>query len=382
MIDKGNAAPIDQYWMGYAAELARRGWYSSPPNPRVGCVLVRNNRMLGEGWHAVTGGAHAERAALADVKKNGGRAQNATAYVTLEPCCVQGRTPPCTDALIKAGIARVVIGSLDPNPAVHGGGAQALHEAGIQVTTRVNESACMALNPGFDKRMRTGMPRLRIKMALTLDGRIAAANGESQWLTGRAARTDGHRLRAECGAVLVGRGTLTADDPELSVRLPGHGWRQPRPVVVDRELAITSDARLVDSERGPVIFTLADNTKRAAELKAKGAHIHCVAAQTGGLDLEAILHTLASDYAINDVLVEAGPTLSGALVEQNLVDGFVFYMAPKLLGNGGRGALDLPGVDSLSAARDLVIERVDPVGPDWRITAKPKPTSSSCLPES
>lgn len=375
MIDKADEEPIDQYWMGYAAELACRGWYSSPPNPRVGCVLVRNNRVVGEGWHAVTGGAHAERAALADLQKRGGRVKDTTAYVTLEPCCVHGRTPPCTDGLIEAGVARVVIGALDPNPEVHGGGAQVLRDAGIEVTTRVNESACTALNPGFEKRMRTGMPRVRIKQAITLDGRIAASNGESQWLTGRAARADGHRLRAECGAVLVGRGTQTADDPELSVRLPGDDWRQPRPVVVDRELAVTPDARLVDPERGPVIFTSVDNTERVAKLQAAGAHIHCVAAHDGGLDLQAVLHTLANDYAINDVLVEAGPTLSGALTEQNLVDGFVFYMAPKLLGSGGRGALDLPGVDGLSAARQLVIDRVDPVGPDWRITATPKQTS-------
>ncbi|NNC24281.1 bifunctional diaminohydroxyphosphoribosylaminopyrimidine deaminase/5-amino-6-(5-phosphoribosylamino)uracil reductase RibD [Salinisphaera sp. USBA-960] len=358
--------------MGYAVELANQGWYSSPPNPRVGCVLVRKNRVIGEGWHAVTGHDHAERAALADARNRGASTQGATAYVTLEPCSIQGRTPACTDALIEARVSRVVVGALDPNPAVHGGGLQALEDAGVETVAGVDDVACRALNPGFEQRMRTGRPRVRIKLALTLDGRTAAVNGESQWLTGRTARADGHRLRAESGAVLVGRGTQVADDPTLSVRLPGDGWRQPHPVVVDRDLLVKSDARLLDPERIPIIFTATDDVARVAELERAGAHVHRVAHQADGVDLDAMLRALATDYAINDVLVEAGPTLSGALAEAGLVDGYVFYMAPKLLGSAARGALDLPGVGGLAAAHDLVIERVDPVGSDWRITASPQ----------
>lgn len=365
--DRSNSG-IDPYWMGYAADLACRGWYSSPPNPRVGCVLVRRDHVIGEGWHAVTGGPHAERAALGDARHRGELATGATAYVTLEPCCVSGRTPPCTDALIEAGVARVVIGATDPNPAVDGGGASTLKAAGIDVTTGVKQTTCEALNPGFTKRMRQGLPRVRVKLAMTLDGRTAAANGESQWLTDTPARRDGHRLRAETGAVLVGRGTQTADDPSLSVRLSGE-WRQPHPVVVDRELAIAADAQMLDPERAPIIFTASQDSARRDALVAAGAAVHEVSATADRLDLHCVLKTLAAGYDVNDVLVESGPTLAGALAEQGLVDGYVFYIAPKLIGSAGRGALDLPGVDRLAGAHDLTIERVDPIGPDWRITA-------------
>lgn len=361
---------IDEYWMDYAAELARHGWYSSPPNPRVGCVIVSRDRLLGRGWHTVTGGAHAERAALDDARVRGSRIAGATVYVTLEPCCVQGRTPPCTGALIEAGVTRVVIGCEDPNPAVTGGAA-VLREAGIEVTIGVSTKICAALNPGFDQRMRTGRPRVRAKLAMTLDGRIAAANGESQWITEESSRRDVHRLRAESGAVLIGRGTQSTDDPALSVRLPGQ-WRQPYPVVMDRELVIRTDAWLLDPAREPLIFTATDDSERIDQCRAAGARVHQVAQSEPGVDANAVLHTLAAEYEVNDVLVEAGPTLTGALATQGLVDEFVFYLAPKLLGSTGRGALDLPAIDCLAAAHNLVIDRVDPVGPDWRFIARPQ----------
>lgn len=370
MSGESQVSAIDEYWMGYAAELARHGWYSSPPNPRVGCVIVSRDRLLGYGWHTVSGGAHAERAALDDAGARGSRMAGATVYVTLEPCCVHGRTPPCSDALIEAGVARVVIGCEDPNPAVTGGAA-ALREAGVDVTIGVNTQACAALNPGFDQRMRMGRPRVRAKLAMTLDGRIAAANGESQWITEEGSRRDVHRLRAESSAVLVGRGTQMADDPALSVRLPGE-WRQPYPVVMDRELAMRTDARLLDPARKPLIFTATDDAERIEQYRAAGACVHCVAQSETGVDASAVLHTLAVEYEVNDVLVEAGPTLVGSLATYGLVDEFIFYLAPKLLGSAGRGALDLPGIDCLAAAHDLVVDRVDPVGPDWRFIARPR----------
>ena len=356
--------------MAQALKLARRGWYSTPPNPRVGCVLVRNGQVIGEGWHAQTGGSHAEVAALQDAQTRGGDVKGATAYVTLEPCCHQGRTPACTQALINAGIVRVVVGMQDPNPQVAGKGVAALTAAGVSVKTDVLQADCVALNPGFIMRMRQGRPRFRLKMAMSLDGRTAAANGESQWITGPQAREDVQKLRAESGAVLTGMGTALADDPSLNVRLPGD-WRQPLRVVLDSQLRLSESAKMLKLDGQVIILTASENRERHAALSAQGAQVQHVAACGNHLDLHAAARCLAQ-YEINDVLVECGATLAGALLQTGLVDEFLLYVAPSLIGSAGRGLLDLPGLNALQDKMALDITDIRAIGQDWRITARPQ----------
>lgn len=354
--------------MARAIALARRGWYSSPPNPRVGCVLVANGAVVGEGWHARTGGPHAEVEAL---RAAGERAAGATAYVSLEPCGHHGRTPPCAAALIEAGVARVVIGMRDPNPQVAGAGVAALAAAGVAVTEGVLAAECAALNPGFVSRMRRGRPRVRVKLAASLDGRTAGADGASQWITGPAARADVHRLRAESGAVLTGIGTALADDPALTVRLPGD-WRQPLRVVLDSALRLAPEARLLARPEGSLILTRQDQGTAWERLAGAGAQIQRVAAgaQDLRLDLAAVLRVLA-EREVNDVLVEAGATLAGAFIAAGLADEIVCYLAPTLIGADGAPLLCLPGVSRFDQRVGLSITDVRAVGRDWRITAVP-----------
>ncbi|MES1925689.1 bifunctional diaminohydroxyphosphoribosylaminopyrimidine deaminase/5-amino-6-(5-phosphoribosylamino)uracil reductase RibD [Salinisphaera sp. T31B1] len=366
---------VHAYYMQRAIELARRGWYTTRPNPRVGCVVVVDEQVVGEGWHERAGERHAEPAALADVEQRGGSARGATVYVTLEPCSHTGRTPPCVDTLIDAGVTRVVIGCLDPNPRVNGQGVARLRAAGIDVVTDILAEGCAALNTGFNMRMTVGRPRVRVKLAMSLDGRTAAASGQSQWITGDEARSDVHRLRAESGAVLIGRGTLLADDPSLTVRLPGQ-WPQPLRVVVDGNLEITSQARMLGLDGCTRVFTLSGDSKRIAALESAGARIDRVPANNGRADLSAVLTALAEDE-INDVLVEAGPTLAGAFARAGLVDEFIIYMAPTLIGHAGRELLRLDGVTELDQALALHIEAIEPVGRDWRIRARPANTAEA-----
>ncbi|GAB3678354.1 bifunctional diaminohydroxyphosphoribosylaminopyrimidine deaminase/5-amino-6-(5-phosphoribosylamino)uracil reductase RibD [Salinisphaera aquimarina] len=361
---------VHAYFMQRALELAGRGWYTTRPNPRVGCVLVKDEAIIGEGWHERAGEPHAERAALADLERRGGSARGATAYVTLEPCSHTGRTPPCVDALIEADIARVVVGTQDPNPRVDGQGVARLRAAGIDVVTGVLAERCAQINAGFNQRMRQGRPRVRVKLAMSLDGRTAAANGESQWITGDTARDDVHRLRAESGAVMIGRGTLVADDPSLSVRLAGE-WPQPLRVVLDSHLEISPSAKLLGLPGDTLVFTASGDRTRIQALQAAGARIEQVGTRGAGLDLAAVM-ALLGEREINDVLVEAGPTLAGALAQAGLVDEYMIYMAPTLLGDGGRSLLKLPGVQTLADARQLVVDAIEPVGADWRIRARPK----------
>ncbi|ROO29224.1 diaminohydroxyphosphoribosylaminopyrimidine deaminase [Salinisphaera orenii MK-B5] len=360
---------VHRYFMQGAIELARRGWYTTRPNPRVGCILVADERIIGEGWHERAGEGHAERRALDDAAGRGHATRGATAYVTLEPCSHVGRTAPCTEALIEAGVSRVVIGAGDPNPAVDGRGVSALRAAGIDVVTGVLADRCRELNPGFNRRMTSGRPRVRVKLAMSLDGRTAAANGESQWITGEAARADVHRLRAESGAVLVGRGTRQADDPSLTVRLDGE-WPQPLRVVVDTHLEITPAARMLEPPGAVRIFTASADDARIDALERAGAAVERVALAGEGLDLPAVLDSLGAQE-INDVLVEAGPTLAGSLAEAGCVDEYLLYMAPMLIGDTGRGLVHLPGANRLADARPLEIIAVEPVGSDWRIRARP-----------
>lgn len=363
---------VHAYFMQRAMELAKRGWYTARPNPRVGCVIVADEEIIGEGWHERTGEDHAERAALADTQRRGGSAKGATAYVTLEPCSHTGRTPPCVDALIEAGVARVVVGASDPNPKVNGQGVARLRAADIDVVTDILAERCAELNAGFNQRMITGRPRVRIKLAMSLDGRTAAANGQSQWITGDDARNDVHRLRAESGAVLVGRGTVQSDDPSLSVRLPGE-WPQPMRVVVDSHLEITPGARMLSLPGETRIFTLSGDAARVRALKDAGGYVEQVGVSSGRLDLGAVLDALG-EAEINDVLIEAGPTLAGAFAAARLIDEYILYMAPMLIGDGGRGLLHLPGIKQLNQAHALMIEAIDPVGDDWRIRARPVKT--------
>ncbi|MGN8158627.1 bifunctional diaminohydroxyphosphoribosylaminopyrimidine deaminase/5-amino-6-(5-phosphoribosylamino)uracil reductase RibD [Salinisphaera sp. RV14] len=360
---------LHAFFMQRAMELARRGWYTTRPNPRVGCVITQGNVVRGEGWHQRAGEGHAEVRALDDVRARGNDPKGATVYVTLEPCSHSGRTPPCTKALIEAGVARVVIGAQDPNPAVNGQGIAALRAAGIEVVTGVMAEACAALNAGFNLRMAQGRPRVRIKLAMSLDGRTAAADGSSQWITGEVARDDVHRLRAESGAVLIGHGTLAADDPSLNVRLPGD-WPPPLRVVLDSDLAMRTDARMLGLDGATLVVTASEDSERRQALEAAGAEVWVVPRGDGGLDLPRILAILG-EREINDVLVEAGPTLAGALTRAGLVDEFVIYVAPLLIGANGRALMALSGTVGLDDAQPLVFDTIEPVGTDLKITARP-----------
>jgi len=355
----------DVAYMSRALRLARRGMTSAHPNPRVGCVLVSNGQVVGEGWHRKTGEAHAEIVALADA---GERARGATAYVTLEPCCHHGKTPPCADALIGAGVSEVVSAMVDPNAKVAGSGHARLAAAGIRVRAGLLEAEATALNRGFVSRMRRGRPFLCLKMAASLDGRTAMANGESQWITGSAARDDVQRLRAVSGAVLVGIGTVLADDPALTVRPADAGTRQPLRAVLDSRARMPPTARMLALPGRTAVFcaTGADG----AALAAAGAEVYPVAADDAGLRLPEVLAQLA-DLEINDVLVEAGPLLAGSLLAAELVDELVIYQAPHIMGSETRGMFVTPGWQSLRQRLALTVVDVRQVGADLRITARP-----------
>ncbi len=363
----------DHRFMARALQLARRGLYTTDPNPRVGCVLVREGEIVGEGWHRRAGEPHAERIAL---QAAGARAQGATAYVTLEPCSHHGRTPPCADALVEAGVARVVAASVDPNPMVSGRGLARLRAAGIQVESGLLEAAARQLNPGFFKRMSEGRPWVRIKLAMSLDGRTAMADGESRWITGDAARRDVHRLRARSSAIVTGIGTVLADDPSLNVRLPPEALpgvdaaaslRQPARVVLDSGLRIPEDAKLLSPPADAWVFHSHGDSEKAKRLADRGVRLVRL---EGGIDLPRVMGALA-EAEVNEVLIEAGPTLAGAALAGGVVDELIFYMAPHLMGHRARGLFHLPEIERMADRVPLRIEDVRAVGADWRITARP-----------
>jgi len=358
----------DHRLMARALRLAAHGLYTTDPNPRVGCVLVKDGRIAGEGWHQFAGGPHAEINALAQA---GCKAAGSTAYVTLEPCCHQGRTPPCTQALIKAGVQRVVYAMQDPNPQVAGAGAALLQSAGIEVQSGVLAEEAGRLNPGFALRMRSGRPWVRCKLAMSLDGRTAMASGESQWITGAAARADVHRLRARSSAILTGIGTVLADDPSLTVRLADENEtdiRQPLRVVLDSRLRLPLTARLLGLPGETLVFTGAGADAAQAHFGRDSVTVVTVPMQSGRLDLATVLQELGS-REMNEVHVEAGATLSGALLQAGLVDELVIYMAPHLMGDAARGLFALPGLELMADRLQLAITDIRAVGPDWRITA-------------
>ena len=354
----------DFEFMARALRLAERGLYTTTPNPRVGCVLVKDGRVVGEGWHERAGEAHAEVVAL---RAAGALAAGATAYVTLEPCAHQGRTPPCTDALIAAKTGRVVAAMQDPNPKVSGRGLQKLGDAGISVDVGLMEEQARELNIGFVSRMTRGRPWMRVKIAASLDGKTALANGVSQWIGGPDARRDGHHWRARSCAVMTGIGTLKDDDPRLTVR-DVETSRQPLRIVVDSRLRIVPDAKLLDGGAVLVATATRDEAKVQA-LKAKGAEVVVLPNSEGKVDLLRLTQHLGG-MGINEVLIEAGINLDSALLRAGVVDELLFYLAPLLLGDAGRGMLDLGDLTRMDQRLELDIRDTRRFGPDLRVLAR------------
>jgi diaminohydroxyphosphoribosylaminopyrimidine deaminase/5-amino-6-(5-phosphoribosylamino)uracil reductase len=375
-----NRDPIDdQHWMAQAIQLGHKGLYSTDPNPRVGCVLVKDGEIVGEGWHRKAGQAHAEIEAL---KAAGSHAKGTTAYVTLEPCSHQGRTPPCCDALIKAGVDRVVAAMEDPNPLVSGQGFARLQQAGIEVTTGVLQADAEALNPGYIKRHKTGLPLVRLKLAMSLDGRTAMANGESQWITGPDARQDVQKWRGRSSAIVTGIGSLLKDDPQLNVRRDDLAIkvqqqafvRQPLRVVLDPSLRTPVDAKaLKQPGEALIIGSLLKNSNSAEQdkkqqLQDAGAEVLLIPEHKKQLDLQKTLQILAQ-RGCNEVLFECGATLAGSALQQGWVDELLIYMAPTLLGNNAQPLMKLLGLDHIDQQIHLNILQTRMIGKDLRIMA-------------
>ena len=371
--------------MQQALDLAQKGHYSTRPNPAVGCVLVKENQVVGTGWHQRAGEPHAERHALAQAQHN---AQGAIAYVTLEPCSHFGRTAPCADGLIEGGVKKVYIAMLDPNPLVSGQGVQRLEQAGIEVVIGLLGAEAEALNRGFVRRMEQGMPYVVLKMASSLDGCTALANGESQWITGRESRLEVHKLRAASGAIITGIGTVLADDPSLTVRLPqielalmnleGESIPPPLRVVLDSSLKIPLKAKLF-TEHGRILVVTSQDTyqQKPDRVKALSAQdqvtvlsVPSQAGQGGGLNLEYVLQHLAQKESVNSVMVEAGATLAGAFISENRVDELHLFMAPCLLGDQARPMFVLPGIQSMADKIQLYIASVELFGEDIKMVLK------------
>ncbi len=339
--------------------------YTTSPNPRVGCVIVNNGMVVGEGWHARAGQAHAEIHAL---QQAGDRARSATAYVTLEPCSHHGRTPPCADALIAAGVARVVAAMRDPNPKVAGSGLARLQTTGIDTASGLMETQARELNPGFIARMEKQRPWVRSKIAASLDGGTALENGVSQWITGAAARHDVQHWRARACAVLTGIGTVLADDPQMNVRDFETG-RMPLRVVLDSQLRLPPDARILQ-DGGVLIVCRNDSVPQADILRQAGAEILALPGGDGLTDLPALLAVLAQ-REINELHVEAGSGVNGAMLRAGLIDELLLYLAPTLLGSAARGLFDFPALTGMSQRTNLDILALDKVGQDIRVRARP-----------
>jgi diaminohydroxyphosphoribosylaminopyrimidine deaminase/5-amino-6-(5-phosphoribosylamino)uracil reductase len=352
---------IDRVHLAHALALAERGLYTTTPNPRVGCLIVKNETVIGEGWHERAGMPHAEAVALADARRRGINPAGATLYVTLEPCNHSGRTQPCVDAIIAARIGRVVAAMPDPNREA-AGGAQRLLASGIDVATGLLEDEARELNLGFISRVTLGRPWVRIKVAASLDGRTALASGESKWITGEAARADGHRWRARACAILTGIGTVLQDDPQLSVRAVPTP-RQPRRIIIDRRAETPPSAKVLDGE-GVLIVTAGPRNQKWP------SHVEVLALPDpmGRIDLRALMRTLGKS-GINELHVEAGSKLNGALLASEVVDELLLYLAPCVLGDTARGIADIP-IRSLSERVALAYRDVATVGEDVRVVAR------------
>ncbi len=374
----------DHRFMARALKLARQGLYTTDPNPRVGCVIVRYDRsaegqVVGEGYHLRAGEPHAEVHALAAA---GEQARGATAYVTLEPCSHTGRTGPCAVALANAGVGRVVVAMGDPNPQVSGRGIEHLRAAGIEVHVGLLEQDARALNPGFVLRMQSRRPFVRLKMAMSLDGRTAMGSGESQWITGPQARTQVQRLRARSSAILSGVESMIMDDARLTLRpeqlaLPQAEEivrRQPLRVILDSRLRLPlAAACLREPGRTLIITTEQHSPDKRQRLEAAGAEIQVLPSDAGGrVELADMLRWLADNEQVNELLVETGATLAGALLDAQLVDELQLFVAPTLLGGDARPLFELPGITRMADQKRLVIKEFRQVGQDWQIIATPR----------
>ena len=360
----------DHTYMSLALRLAEQGLYTTQPNPRVGCVIVKSNQIIGQGAHLRAGEPHAEVFAL---RQAGSNAKDADAYVTLEPCNHHGRTPPCVDALIAAGVKRVVVAMQDPNPLVAGNGIKRLQENGIIVEVGLMEQQAQTLNIGFIARMTKEMPYVRCKVAASLDGRTALNNGKSQWITAEPARLDVQHWRAQSCAIITGIGTVLADNPSMTVRLP-HATRQPLRVIVDSQLQTPADCKMLDANllaASPVLITYANDVHlKAPSLVAAGAELMHLPNANGKVDLQTLLSNLAQ-RGINEVLIEAGQGLNGAFLQENLVDELILYYAPKLMGADAKAMFAIPELENMQQVTDLQILDVRQIGADIRLRAKP-----------
>ena len=371
--------PLDQNYMRRALELAERGLYTTTPNPHVGAVVVKDNRILGEGWHQVAGEPHAEVLAIRDAKDKAGvdAVKGSSLYVTLEPCSHQGRTPSCADLVVAEGVARVVAAMEDPNPKVAGQGFAKLRAAGIDVRVGLLESDARELNIGFISRMTRGLPWVRLKVAASLDGKTALANGNSQWITGPEARRDGHAYRARSCAILTGIGTVLEDDPQLNVRdvvTP----RQPLKIIVDSNLQTPLDAKILKEGRVLIVCAVEDAagsetvsaaSERRAALRDKGFEVLCLPNQQGKVDLAGLMKELAK-RDLNEIHVESGFKLNGSMLREECVDEILIYFAASIIGHTGQGMFNLPELTDLERRRKLRIHRVNLVGPDLRLIAR------------
>ncbi len=360
----------DHEFMARALKLAEKGRFSTHPNPRVGCVITKNGVIVGEGFHQVTGQAHAEVYAL---KQAGKYAEGATLYVNLEPCCHHGRTPPCTDAIIKAGIRRVVIAMEDPNPMVNRAGISALQNAGIEVDTGINTDSAHWLNRGYVKRIMTGTPWVTLKIAVSLDGKTAMENGESQWITSEQAREDAHLLRASSSAILTGIGTVLRDDPQMTARPASEesraalADRQPLRIIVDSRLSTPTDARILSQPGEVLIVTSPSELSDAALYPQSNIEVTGCDMTGGSINLMSLMNMLG-EREINNLMLEAGARLSGSMLQARLVDEIVVYMAPDLLGSNARGMFRIPGLEAIADKLKLEFRDVRRVGRDLRLT--------------
>lgn len=373
----------DQVFMRQALELAKNGLYSTKPNPAVGCVLVQDGKVIAQGWHHKAGMPHAERVALANAKQAGIEVAGCTAYVTLEPCSHYGRTPPCAEGLIDAKIARCVVAMLDPNPQVAGRGMQMLQNAGIEVVSAVCEAEAEALNQSFLFAMRHRRPYVWLKMASSLDGKTAMANGESQWITGPESRLEVHRLRARAGAIITGIGTVQADNPSLTVRLPAGELANmhlddsdaaPLRVILDTNLSISAEAQILQQAGKTLICCSAQAlaADNAENLRSDHVEIVAMPLQNGRIDLSAVLEYLFKEKSVIGVMVEAGATLAGAFIQQGLVNELHSYIAPCLLGSDARGMFSLLEMVTMQDKIEFEIADTARFGEDIRLILKPR----------
>ncbi len=368
----------DFKYMRKAITLAQNGIYTTDPNPRVGCVIVKDDKIIGEGWHQIAGQAHAEVNALQNCIQS---PKDSTAYVTLEPCSHYGRTPPCVDRLIQADVVRVVVAMQDPNPQVAGQGVEKLKAAGIEVVVGLMQQEAELLNPGFIKRMASGKPYVRCKMAMSLDGRTAMASGESKWITAEDARADVHHLRARSAAIITGIGSIQHDDPQMNARIEDVEVKQPLRLVLDPKFQMSTDAKIFGLAGEVMIFASREaidaNAQKDKQLEQAGAIV--VAAElkdADKIDLDWLLSFLGS-IDVNELLVEAGATLSGAFLQAGLIDELVVYMAPHIMGSSAKGLFNLPGLDKMADKIELDIKDITAVGCDWRIVCRPKGKSQA-----